>query len=204
MPGAAFACPDAQTLTGGDEDDPGIVLAQGPAPLAVRIAGPFDTPWSLAFLPDGSLLVTERPGRLQLIKPGGEPQQIVGTPEVLYVGHGGLLDVAVDPDFAANALSICLTSRARRRTQALRVMRAKLDVANETLTEQQVIFESTPGPRPEQFGGRLAADRRRLSLSLRGRPVGADRAQDLADDVGSIIRIRTDGSIPDDNPFRHR
>lgn len=204
MPGAAFACPDAQTLTGGDEDDRGIVLAEGPAPLAVRIAGPFDTPWSLAFLPDGSLLVTERPGRLQLIKPGGEPQQIAGTPEVLYVGHGGLLDVAVDPDFAANDVIYLSYLQGEEVNSSLRVMKAKLDVANETLTEQQVIFESTSAPRPEQLGGRLAVtEDGYLFLSL-GDRWQADRAQDLADDAGSIIRIRTDGSIPENNPFRHR
>ncbi|MGZ5850138.1 MAG: PQQ-dependent sugar dehydrogenase, partial [Methyloceanibacter sp.] len=156
MPGAAFACPDAQTLTGGDEDGPGIVLAEGPAPLAVRIAGPFDTPWSLAFLPDGSLLVTERPGRLQLIKPGGDPQQIAGTPEVLYVGHGGLLDVAVDPDFATNDVIYLSYLQGDEANSSLRVMKAKLDVANEMLTEEHVIFESTSAPRPEQLGGRLA------------------------------------------------
>ena len=204
MPGAAFACPDAQTVTGGDEDDSAVVLAEGPAPLAVRIAGPFDTPWSLAFLPDGSLLITERPGRLKLIKPGGEPQQIAGTPEVLYVGHGGLLDVAADPDFATNDFVYLSYLQGEEANSTLRVMKAKLDAANATLTAQQVIFESTPGPRPELLGGRLAlTDNGYLFLTI-GDRWQRDPAQDLSNDLGSIIRIRTDGSVPDDNPFRHR
>jgi glucose/arabinose dehydrogenase len=204
LPGAALGCPDAQTLTGGDEDDPRIVLAEGPAPLAVRIAGPFDTPWSLAFLPDGSFFVTERPGRLLLIKPGGEAEPIAGTPEVLYVGHGGLLDVAIDPDFATNGFVYLSYLQGEEANSTLRVMRGKLDVANETLTEQQVIFESTPGPRPELLGGRLAlTDNGYLFLTV-GDRWQRDPAQDLADDLGSIIRIRTDGSIPHDNPFRYR
>jgi aldose sugar dehydrogenase len=79
------------------------VLAEG-AVAAIRTAGPFEVPWAVALLPDGSFLVTERPGRLQHVRPGIDTRQVSGTPPVLYMGHGGLLDIALDPEFADNGI----------------------------------------------------------------------------------------------------
>jgi glucose/arabinose dehydrogenase len=85
----------------------------------------------------------------------------------------------------------------------MRVMRAKFDTDSDALTETRVLFEGTPGPRPEQIGGRLAlTGDGYLFISLGDRWEG-QRAQDLSDTAGSIVRIKTDGSIPDDNPFRN-
>jgi glucose/arabinose dehydrogenase len=100
---AALACPPSSTQTIASPDDPGIVLAEGSL-VPVRIAGEFEVPWSFGLLPDGSFLLTERPGKLQHVRPGTEAHQIVGVPAVLYAGHGGLLDVAIDPQFSENGL----------------------------------------------------------------------------------------------------
>jgi glucose/arabinose dehydrogenase len=99
----ALGCPPSNTWTTGPDTEAGFVLAEG-ALAAVRTAGPFEVPWSVAPLPDGSFLVTERPGRLQHVRPGIDTHQVSGTPPVLYIGHGGLLDVALDPGFADNGI----------------------------------------------------------------------------------------------------
>ena len=80
-----------------------LIAPASPTELeAVRIAGPFEFPWSIAFLPDNSILVTERPGRLQLIQPGSVAREVAGLPPILNKDHAGLLDVAIDPGFAEN------------------------------------------------------------------------------------------------------
>lgn len=171
--------------------------------MAVRVAGPFDSPWSMAFLPDSSFIVTERPGRLRHVLPGGESHSVSGIPPVLYAGHGGLLDVALDPGFAANGLVYLSYLHGDETASTIRVLRARFDVPNETLTEEQILFESSPpSANPELLGGRLALSGDGFLFLSLGDRWDRDRAQDLSDDAGSIVRIRTDGSIPEDNPFR--
>jgi glucose/arabinose dehydrogenase len=197
-----FGCPPSETVTTDPSENPELVLAQGAPLLTVPVAGPFDMPWSVAFLPDGAFLVTERLGRLQLVRPGAEARPVSGVPVVLTVGQGGLLDVAVDLDFATNNIVYLSYLSGSEDASTIRVLRAKLSGSSETLTEQKVIFESSPGARPELLGGRIAlAPGGYLFLTL-GDRWARDLAQDRTDDAGSIIRIRTDGSIPDDNPFR--
>jgi len=121
---------------------------------------------------------------------------------VLYVGHGGLLDVAVDPDFGENRLVYLSYLHGDEAASTIRVLRAKFDKDNGTLTDEAIVFEGSPGPRPEQIGGRLAlTGDGYLFVSLGDRWDGP-RAQDLSDTAGSIVRIRTDGTVPEDNPFR--
>jgi glucose/arabinose dehydrogenase len=200
LPRLAHACPPSKTWTTGPDDEAGFVLVEG-ALAAVRTAGPFDVPWSVAILPDGSFLVTERPGRLQHVRPEAETHQVFGTPPVLYTGHGGLLDVAVDPEFGDNGIIYLSFLQGEESASTVKVMRARFDVENERLDHQQVIFEGSLGPRPEMLGGRLAlTGDGYLFLSLGDRWDGP-RAQDLSDTAGSIVRIRTDGSVPVDNPF---
>ncbi len=203
-PVSPLGCPPGKSINIPPSDEAHFVLADGPQLNSERIAGPFDLPRSVGFLPDGSFLVTEKPGRLQLVRTTGESHQIAGVPEVLTNGHGGLLDLALDPNFAANATIYFSYLVGQEEASMMRVMKAKLDDRAQTLTDQQVLFESTPGARPEQIGGRLAVTPDGyLFLSLGDRWSG-DPAQDLSKDEGKIIRIRTDGSIPDDNPFRWR
>jgi len=176
------------------------VLAEG-ALAAIRTAGPFEVPWSVGLLPDGSFLVTERPGRLQHVRDNADTIAIQGIPSVLYVGHGGLLDIAVDPEFEQGHLVYLSYLQGEETASTIRVMRARFDEDNDTLTDQAIVFEGSPGPRPEQIGGRLAlSGDGYLFISLGDRWDGP-RAQDLSDTAGSIVRIKTDGTVPEDNPF---
>ena len=203
LSGAAFACPPTKTWTTGPAEEAGVVLAEA-AVVAERIAGPFEVPFSVAVLPDGSFLVTERPGRLKHVKRGADSHEVTGVPAVLYLGHGGLLDVAVDPDFNTNGVVYLSYLQGDETQSTLRVMKAKFDEQSETLADAAVIFESNPAPKHDQIGGRIAlTGDGYLFLSL-GDLWEGDRAQDLKDLRGSIVRIRTDGSIPEDNPFRGR
>jgi glucose/arabinose dehydrogenase len=179
-----------------------LTLPEGPGLEPSSVAGPFDQPRSVAFLPEGRYLVAERPGKLLLVVPGAPTREIGGTPPVLTAGHGGLVDIALDPGFAGNDTLYLSYLDGAESSSALKILKAKLDVVADKLAEQAVIFVGTPGTRTDQIGGRLAVTPDgHLFMSAGDRFLG-DPAQDLADDAGSIIRIRTDGSIPDDNPFR--
>ena len=197
----SLACPPSNTWTTGPDTEAGFVLAEGDL-AAIRTAGPFQVPWSVALLPDGSFLVTERPGQLQHVRPNADTIAVRNTPSVLYKGHGGLLDVAVDPEFEDNGLIYLSYLQGEEAASTMRVMRAKFDTDSDALTDTEVIFEGTPGPSLDQIGGRLAlTGDGHLFISLGDRWDGP-RAQDLSDTAGSIVRIRTDGSVPEDNPFR--
>lgn len=166
-----------------------------------RLAAPFEFPSSLSLLPDGRALVTERAGRLWLVGLMSEPVEIRGLPQVLSRDHAGLIDVAVDGCFGQNGLIYFSYSHGDETASTIRVMRARLDLERLVLEDQKVIFESTPATSFQHLGGRMViTDDGYLFLSIGDRQE-RDRAQDLADHAGSIIRIRTDGSIPAENPF---
>lgn len=198
---ATWACPPSPSWNV-PADETGLVLADGVDLVAERIAGPFESPWSVGLLPDGSYLVTERPGRLQHVTQAAGTYAVDGVPPVLYAGHGGLLDVAIDPDFADNGLIYLSYLQGDETASSVKVMRARFDQDHEALTEQQVIFEGTPNAKPEMLGGRIALTPDGLLFLSLGDRWDAARAQDLSDTSGSIVRIRSDGTIPDDNPFR--
>lgn len=168
---------------------------------AVRVAAPFEFPWSIAFLPDGSILLTERPGRLQLIPSGSIAREVSGLPPLLSKGLAGLLDVAVDPDFSENGIVYLSYVQGTEVSSTIRVLRAKLYQSSSALVGQQVIFESTPAAGMEQLGGRIAVTGDGYLFLTLGDRWEPERAQNLSGHVGSIIRIRTDGSVPEDNPF---
>ncbi|GAB2589928.1 PQQ-dependent sugar dehydrogenase [Nitrincola alkalisediminis] len=158
-------------------------------------------PWSLAFLPEGGILVTERPGRLRLIEAGVlRERPIEGVPDVAASGQGGLLDIALHPDFEENRWLYLSFSDRTAEGLTTRVIRARYQDGR--LTDHEDIFEALPrSSGGRHFGGRLLFDRAGylyLSVGDRGE---MDRAQDLADHAGSIIRLHDDGRIPDDNPF---
>lgn len=170
--------------------------------VATAVAGPFEFPWSIGFLPDGGILVTEKPGRLRLVRPGQPLMEVAGVPEVVSGNHAGLLDVAVAPDFEQTGTLYLSYTHGTEEALTIRVLKARYDAPQNRLVEQTVIFESDP-PMPgiEQLGGRLALSHDGylfLSLGDRWQP---ELAQDLANHVGTIVRIRTDGSTPEDNPF---
>jgi aldose sugar dehydrogenase len=202
VPDSPLGCPPGRTLTIPPSEDAELVLAGGPQVTSEQVAGPFDSPRSVGFLPDGWFLVAEKQGRLLLVRPDGEGVPISGAPGVMTEGHGGFIDLAVDPNYAVNDTIYLSYLVGTADSSTIRVMKAKLDDQNEALTDQQILFESTPGAKPEQLGGRIAlTPDGYLFLSLGDRWAG-DPAQDLTQDEGTIIRIRTDGSIPVDNPFR--
>ena len=158
-------------------------------------------PWGLAFLPDGSFLVTERPGRLRLVSKTGEVSKpLTGVPEVFAEGQGGLLDVALDPDFASNRLVYLSYSEPGEGGAGTAVARGKF--ADGGLENLEVIFRQEPKVGGENhFGSRLAfAPDGKLFITL-GERFTFTPAQDLSNDLGKIVRINPDGSVPDDNPF---
>ena len=167
------------------------------------IATGLEHPWAVEVLPDGAYLVTERPGRMRLIRDGKISTPLSGLPEVYGRGQGGLLDVALDPKFASNRTLYFTASVAGDGGSGTAVFRARLSQAEKQLTDVKRIFLMNKLSRGNiQYGSRIAIARDGslfVSLGDRGQQ---DRAQDFQDDAGSIIHIEADGSIPADNPFK--
>jgi glucose/arabinose dehydrogenase len=163
-------------------------------------------PWGLAFLPDGRALVTEKPGRLRIVEKDGRlGPSLAGVPEVDTTGQGGLLDVALDPDFATNAtIYISFAEPRGNGKNGTSVAKARLGAAG--LADLQVIFRQEPAMAGgHHFGSRLVFDRAgHLFVTLGDRNVGRDQVQKLDSDLGKIVRIDRNGGIPADNPFRDR
>jgi glucose/arabinose dehydrogenase len=180
-------------------------LAQAQALKPVTVASGLQNPWGLAFLPDGRMLVTERPGRMRIVTPAGalgEPLQ--GLPKVEAARQGGLLDVAIDPKFADNALVYWSYSEADPEGgpgNSTAVARGKLE--GKRLSNVQVIFRQAPKFSSNlHFGSRLAFARDgRLFITLGDRFSRRDDAQLLANHHGKIVRIEADGRVSADNPF---
>ncbi|MCC7060509.1 MAG: PQQ-dependent sugar dehydrogenase [Burkholderiaceae bacterium] len=182
--------------------------ASGDADARLRVtvvAQGLEHPWSLCFLPDGRMLVTERPGRLRIVTPGGRlSAPLAGVPEVYARGQGGLLDVALGPDFARDRsvfLSFAQPVQGRARTA---VARARLvESTAPALRDVSVIFaQQDAASGGNHFGSRLVFGRDgSLFVTLGDRYSHRDRAQSLDNHYGKIVRIRADGSVPPDNPF---
>ncbi len=170
----------------------------------VTLASGLDHPWSLAFLPDGRMLVTERPGRLRLIARNGTlSAPLAGLPTVAAQGQGGLLDIIADRDFASNkTLYFCFSEPGPGGTGSA-IARARLGEVG--LDDLRIIFRQSPKASGGlHFGCRLVAAPDATLFATLGERYQRDRAQDLGTHLGKVIRIRTDGSIPPDNPFVNR
>ena len=167
------------------------------------LASGLEHPWSLAFLPDGRMLVTERSGRLRYVATDGtlDPTPIRGLPAaVAEAGQGGLHDVVLHPEFLRNRLVYIAYAGRTGRRYGTELARGRLD--GHRLADVEVLFRALPKSRGgRHFGGRVVFDGRGhvfLTLGDRGdRP----RAQDMGDHAGSIIRLTEDGGVPADNPF---
>jgi glucose/arabinose dehydrogenase len=174
----------------------------------VTVATGLQTPWGLAFLPNGQMLVTERPGRLRIVSATGAlSAPVAGLPAVDARGQGGLLGLAVDPAFASNGLIYWSYSEPRDAGQNnTAVARGKLvEGPAPRVDNVQVIFHQSPTLASQlHFGGRLVFGRDgTLFVMLGDRSItpGRMQAQQMDSLIGKIVRINSDGSIPKDNPF---
>jgi aldose sugar dehydrogenase len=167
----------------------------------VKLVEGLDHPWSVAFLPDGRMLVTERSGRLRIVKDGKlDPQPVSGLPQIAQHGQGGLLDVALHPRFAENKLVYLSYSARGNDGVGTEVARGVLN--GNRLENVQVIFRQQPkGGSGNHFGSRLVFDRAGLLYITLGDRGEKDRAQTPGDHAGSVIRVHDDGRVPADNPF---
>ena len=191
--------------------------AQATELKVVVVAHGLVNPWGLAFLPDGRMLVTERPGRMRLVAADGKlGPPLPGLPKVVAEGQGGLLDVVLDPRFASNRLVYWAYSEASEASEASEgtgaegsnstaVARARLDGERgmARLADVQVIFCQLPKVASKlHFGSRLAfANDGRLFITLGDRFSRKDDAQALDKHIGKIVRIEADGRVPADNPL---
>ena len=172
----------------------------------VTVAEGLEVPWSITFLPDGDMLVTERPGRLRIIRDGVLlPDSVPGVPEVHAEGQGGLFDVLPHPEFTSNRLLYLAYAHPNSGGSTTRVVRARFE--NDQLSGLEEIFLAVSQGRGH-YGGKLAFDRNGLlflSVGERQAPASGDLenhpAQDVSNHHGTIIRLHDDGRIPVDNPF---
>ena len=172
------------------------------------VATGLDHPWAMAWLPDGRMLVTERPGRLRILaKDGTLSAPVAGLPKVDARGQGGLLDVALSPDFETDGLIYWTYAEPREGGNGTAAARGKLvlDGGAARVEALQVIWRMTPTlDSVQHFGGRLAfSPDGFLFITTGERSIlpGRMQAQDLASAFGKVIRIYPDGAIPKDNPF---
>lgn len=168
------------------------------------VAEDLENPWSLAFLPDGRMLVTERPGRLRVIETDGEVgQPLAGLPDIVEIGQGGLLDVALDPKFEDNK-QIYL-SYSGRQDGVLSTHVARAELAEASIENVDVIFQAKiEGSGGRHFGSRLVFDAADSLLITHGDRGSRENGQNRQTHAGAILRVATDGSVPDDNPFVRR
>lgn len=179
-----------------------LTIDSSAGPLTVQtVVGGLEHPWGLALLPDGRLLVTERPGRLRIVGADGRLSlPVPGTPRVHARGQGGLLDVALHPDFQSNRLVYLSFAEPGDGGASTAVGRGRL--VEDRVEGFEVLFRQRPKvPGPNHFGGRIVFTRDgNLFLTL-GERFKFEPAQDLGSHLGTIVRLRRDGGTPADNPF---
>jgi glucose/arabinose dehydrogenase len=181
-------------------------LAQN-LPFTVTEIADFDIPWAMAFLPDGRLLVTEQRGTLKLYTPGGSSVSIRGVPQVSYGGQGGLSEVVLHPDYANNGLvylSYAEAGEGELRGAAVARAKLALDANGGELQNLQVIWRQSPKvDGGGHYSHRIAFHDGYLWISSGDRQK-FDPAQDMNANLGKVLRLNEDGSVPRDNPFADR
>lgn len=177
----------------------------------ITVVEDLEHPWSLAWLPDGAMLITERPGRLRIVRDGVlEPTPVAGVPEIFASGQGGLMDISVHPRFTENRLIYLTYSHGERSANRTRIARARLE--KNTLRDLQVIFEvSQTKSGAQHFGSRIIwlpdetllmtiGDGGNPPIELNGEFI-RQQAQNRGSHLGKVLRLNDDGSVPSDNPF---
>ena len=175
----------------------------------VKVADGLITPWSMAFLPGGDMLITERPGRLRLVRNGLlRMAPVEGVPEVLAQGQGGLFDVVLHPDFESNRLVYLSYAKPIGEGTEATTAVARGRFENDRLTDVEDIFVAQTQGRPGHYGARLAFDGDGylfVTVGERQAPsigdLEAHPAQDISNHHGTVVRLHDDGSVPVDNPF---
>ncbi len=176
------------------------------APFVTDVVASFDGPWAMAFLPDGRLLVTEKKGRLLVVSTtDGEKVAVRGVPDVAYGGQGGLGDVALHPDFVDNNrvyLSYAEAGDDGVRGAAVVSATLNLEPGSESLDNVEVIWRQRPKVTGRgHYGHRLLFSKDGHLFITSGERQKFDPAQDMNSNLGKIVRLRDDGTVPDDNPF---
>ncbi len=175
--------------------------------LSVAPVAEFNEPWAMTFLPNGNLLVTEKPGNLLVVTQDGEKTEVPGVPEIAYGGQGGLGDVVLDPDFAQNnRVYISYAEPGEENTRGAAVARATLvrDGGSASLDDVEVIWRQQPKVTGQgHYSHRIAfsPDGDHLFITSGERQKGKP-AQQMDTNLGKIIRLNPDGSVPGDNPFQ--
>jgi glucose/arabinose dehydrogenase len=166
-----------------------------------RVISGLAHPWAVAFLPDGRMLITERPGRLRIAKDGKlDPEPVSGLPTVTPHGQGGLMDVALHPNHAQNGL--VYWSFAGRGADGVGTEVARGKLVGNRMEGAEVLFRQSPkGTTGRHFGSRLVFDRAGFLYITLGDRGEMERAQKPDDHAGSVIRLHDDGRVPKDNPF---
>lgn len=178
----------------------------GEPPFSATAVASFDEPWAMTFLPDGRLLVTEKPGRLLVVTTDGKRSAPVsGVPEVDYGGQGGLGDVVLHPDFAGNGvIYLSYAEAGDGDVRGAAVMRATLRLADDggALSDQQVVWRQDPKVTGRgHYGHRIAFSPDGYLFISSGERQHFTPAQDRQQNLGKVIRLHDDGSVPEDNPF---
>jgi aldose sugar dehydrogenase len=168
----------------------------------VAVVEGLEHPWGMAFLPgDEGILVTERPGRVRIVRNGQlDPQPIRGVPEVWAQGQGGLLDIELHPDFAGNRLVYLSYSKPGPQGATTAVARGRLE-GDRLVDVQDVFVADAWGTAGQHFGSRIVFDQRGYMYLTIGDRGEMERAQNLQDHAGTTIRLHDDGRVPQDNPF---
>jgi glucose/arabinose dehydrogenase len=187
------------------QDRSSVISSEKQAFRLVTLLNGLENPWSLAFLPNGQMLVTERAGRLRLVSQDFKlnPKPIDGLPEVVAQGQGGLFDVVLHPQYAQNGWIYWAYNAPGQGGWGTAMARGKLQ--GHRMTDVQVLFSMQPKTRSSHhFGGRIVFDQAGFLYLTLGDRGDKDRAQKLNDHAGSVIRLHDDGRVPEDNPFVKR
>ena len=174
-------------------------------PFTVTEVAQFDQPWAMSFLPDGRLLITDKRGALKLYELNGSINDVSGVPEVRYGGQGGLGDIVLHPEFAANDLIyFSFAEDGPDGTRGAAVARARIVLSRDrpTLNDVEIIWRQVPKVSDNaHYGYRIAFGPDGYLWISSGERKKFDPAQDLESNLGKIVRLHDDGSLPIDNPF---
>jgi len=184
-----------------DEFESRVLSSQYEQVELSRVAGPFEYPWSIAFLPDDRMLITEKPGRLNIVE-NGEITEVTGTPEVRAAGQGGMLEVLPHYNYESNGWIYLTFSKPNGDETATALVRGRLDEHNAFIDIEEIFVQNQYSSPGRHYGSKLAwHNDGTLLMSIGDRGADPPRAQDTEDHAGTLLRMNDDGTVPDDNPF---